>query len=109
MFPEAKGIYYKQPMAGFIDAYFTVNKRKCNATFLVGGAWVSTDTEIPIEEFPDSANQYLVAHTDKIMKYYRSESKAKGLQFSADAKINGDVMQFIFDEHGNYLMKGPRD
>ncbi|MFI5135004.1 MAG: hypothetical protein ACHQD9_04035 [Chitinophagales bacterium] len=109
MYPEAKGTYWKQPMPGFMDAYFSLNKRKCNATFQVSGAWVSTDFEIPAEEFPDSAKQYLTAHTDKVLKYYRSESKSKGLQFSADGKINGEVMQFIFNKDGSYLMKGPRD
>ena len=108
-YPEAKGVYWKQPMPGFLDAYFALNKRKCNATFLVSGAWVSTDFEIPVEEFPDTASQYLAKHSDKVVKYYRSESKSKGLQFSADAKVNGEVMQFIFDEQGGYLMKGPKD
>ena len=109
MYPDAKGVYYKQPIPQFLDAYFSLNKKKCNATFLVSGAWVSTDFEITQEEFPDSASLYLTSHSDKVLKYYRSESKAKGLQYSADAKTNGEVMQFIFDEHGNYLMKGPKD
>jgi len=109
MYPEAKGTYWKQPMPGFMDAYFNLDKRKCNATFQVSGAWVSTDFEIPVEEFPDSAKQYLTAHTDKVLKYYRSESKSKGLQYSADGKVDGEVMQFIFNKDGSFLMKGPRD
>jgi len=109
MYPEAKGIYWKQPMPGFLDAYFTLNKKKCNATYQVSGAWVSTDFEIPVEEFPDSAKQYLSVHTDKILKYYRSESKSKGTLYSADAKTNDQVMQFIFSKDGSFLMKGPRD
>jgi len=109
MYPEAKGTYWKQPMPGFMDAYFSLNKRKCNATFQVSGAWVSTDFEIPVEEFPDSAKQYLASHTDKILKYYKSESKSKGTQYSADAKTSDQVMQFIFNKDGSYVMKGPRD
>ena len=109
MYPEAKGTYWKQPMPGFMDAYFNLNKRKCNATFQVSGAWVSTDFEIPVEEFPDSAKQYLASHTDKILKYYKSESKSKGTQYSADAKTSDQVMQFIFNKDGSYVMKGPRD
>lgn len=109
LYPEAKGTYWKQPMPGFMDAYFNLNKQKCVATFQVTGALVSTDFEIPAEEFPDSAKQYLTAHSDKILKYYRSESKSKGTQYSADAKINNQVMQFIFNNEGGYLMKGPRD
>lgn len=109
MYPEAKGVYWKQPMPGFLDAYFTLNKRKCNATYQVSGAWVSTEFEVPVEEFPDSAKQYLAAHTTKVTRYYRSESKAKGVQYAADAKEGNSVMQFIFTKEGGYLMKGPRD
>src|SRR5215831_13608161 len=105
MYPEAKGVYWKQPMPGFLDAYFTLNKKKCNATYQVSGAWVSTDFEIAPEEFPDSAKQYLTGHSDKILKYYRSESKSKGTQYSADAKTNDQVMQFIFNKDGSFLMK----
>ena len=109
MYPEAKGTYYKQPMPGFLDAYFSLNKKKCNATYQVSGAWVSTDFEISPEEFPDSAKQYLAIHSDKILKYYRSESKSKGLQYSADAKVNDQTLQFIFSKNGDFLLKGPRD
>ncbi|HYV94887.1 MAG TPA: hypothetical protein VE978_24140 [Chitinophagales bacterium] len=109
MYPDAKGIYWKQPMPGFMDAYFSINKHKCNATFQVTGAWVSTDFEIDPADFPDTASQYLTQHVDKVSRYYRSESKAKGIQYSADAKVGGEVLQFIFDKEGHYLMKGPRD
>jgi hypothetical protein len=109
MYPEAKGVYYKQPMPGFLDVYFTLNKKKCNATYQVSGAWVSTEFEVTAEEFPDSARSYLAANTTKVMRYYRSESKAKGIQYAADAKANDQVMQFIFTKEGGYLMKGPRD
>ena len=109
MYPEAKGTYWKQPMPGFMDAYFNLNKKKCNATFQVSGAWVSTDFEIAPEEFPDSARKYLSSHADKIVKYYRSESKSKGTQYSADVKTNNQIMQFIFNKEGGYVMKGPRD
>ena len=109
MYPDAKGVYWKQPMPGFMDAYFSLNKKKCNATFQVSGAWVSTDFEIDAADFPATATQYLTSHTDKVSRYYRSESKAKGTQYTADAKVGGEVLQFIFDKDGNYLMKGPRD
>ena len=55
------------------------------------------------------SKQYLASHTDKILKYYKSESKSKGTQYSADAKTSDQVMQFIFNKDGSYVMKGPRD
>lgn len=108
MYPTAKGTYWKQPMPGFMDAFFSIDKKKCNATFLVSGAWVSTDFEITAEEFPATASQYLSTHADKVTKYYRSETKAKGTQYSADGKVGSEVLQFIFDKDGNFLMKGPK-
>jgi hypothetical protein len=109
MYPAAKGTYWKQPMPGFMDAYFTLNKKKCNATFQAGGAWISTEFEVEPQEFPETARQYLAVNSSKVTRYYRSESKAKGTQYAADAKTENGIMQFIFTSEGSYLMKGTRD
>ena len=111
MYPEAKGVYWKQPMPGFMDSYFTLNKMKCTCTFAVSGAWVSTDIEILETEFPPAAMDYLnnTAKADKISRLYRVETKAKGTQYAADAKVAGDAMQYVFDKDGALIMKGPRD
>lgn len=110
-YPEAKGIYWEQPMPGFIDANFTLDKKKCTATFTPSGAWVSTDFEIDATTFPDSAVHYLMNKegATKITRYYRNESKAKGIQYSADAKVDGKTFQYIFDKEGGLIMKAKKD
>lgn len=110
-YPAAKGVYWKQSDAGFIEANFSNDGRKCNAIFLTTGGWVSTDCEIPAEEFPALAITYLSdpANADKVTKYYQSDTKAKGMQYSADVKKDGKALQFIFDGEGNLIMKGPKN
>lgn len=110
-YPEAKGLVWKQSVAGFVEASFNNEGRKCTAIFLASGGWVSTDCEITAEEFPAAAKTYLndPKNADKVTKYYKSDTKAKGLQYSADGKKNGKALQFVFDTTGNLIMKGPRD
>ena len=110
-YPAAKGVYWKQSDAGFIEANFSDNGKKCNAIFLTTGGWVSTDCEITAEEFPAAASSYLSnpANADKVTKYYASDTKAKGRQYSADVKKDGKAMQFIIDGEGNLIMKGPKN
>lgn len=110
-YPEAKGLYWRESAPGFVEANFSLNKQKCNAIFVTTGAWVSTDFTITKEEFPQAASDYLigVAYADKVTRYYRSESKAKGTQYSADAKINGTMYTFIFDQDGKIVMRGVKD
>lgn len=110
-YPEAKGLYWKQSDAGFVEANFTNDGRKCNAIFLTTGGWVSTDCEITAEEFPAAATAYLndPKNADKVTKYYQSDTKAKGKQFSADVKNDGKSLQYIFDGEGNLIMKGPKN
>lgn len=110
-YPDAKGLYWEQPMPGFVDANFTIDKKQCTATFTPSGSWVSTDFEIDGATFPDSATNYLM-HKEgvtKITRYYRNESKAKGVQFSADAKKDGKTFQYIFNKEGRLIMKGKKD
>ena len=110
-YPEAKGLVWKQSDAGFVEANFSYEGRKCNAIFLASGGWVSTDCEITAEEFPEAARTFLadVKNADKVSKYYKSDTKAKGTQYSADAKKSGKSLQFIFDAQGNLIMKGPKN
>lgn len=110
-YPEAKGLYWRQSDAGFVEANFSNDGRKCNAIFLTTGGWVSTDCEITAEEFPAAAITYLndPKNADKVSKYYQSDTKAKGKQFSADVKKGGQALQFIFDADGNLIMKGPKN
>jgi len=110
-YPEAKGILWKQSDPGFVEVNFTNEGRKCNAIFLASGGWVSTDCEITVEEFPAAAKTYLddPKNADKVTKYYQSDTKAKGKQYSADVKKGGKAMQFVFDKDGNLIMKGPKN
>ncbi|MBK9732178.1 MAG: hypothetical protein IPO83_12985 [Chitinophagaceae bacterium] len=110
-YPEAKGVYWKQSDAGFVESNFTNDGRKCNAIFLTTGGWVSTDCEITVEEFPVIGATYLAdpKNADKVTKYYQSDTKAKGKQFSADVKKDGKSLQYIFDADGNLIMKGPKN
>lgn len=110
-YPEAKGLYWRASGPGFVEANFTVNKQKCNAIFVTTGAWVSTDFTILQTEFPQAASDYLtnVAFADKVIRYYRTESKAKGTQYSADAKKDGTIYTFIFDKDGKIVMRGVKD
>jgi hypothetical protein len=110
-YPEAKGLYWRESAPGFVEANFTLNKQKCNAIFVTTGAWVSTDFTITPEEFPKSAQDYLATASvaDKVMRYYRSESKAKGTQYSADAKKDGTAYTFLFDKDGKIVMRGLKD
>ncbi len=108
MFPMAKGTYWKQLAPGFLDAYFTLDKKKYNATFQVTGAWVSTESEIEATELPDTIRHYLNTHTDKITRCFRIESKANGLQYAAEGKVKGQVITFLFHPDGSLLMQGPK-
>ena len=110
-YPDAKGLYWRESGPGFVEANFTINKQKCNAIFVTTGAWVSTDFTITKEEFPEAAYDYLtkVANAEKVTRYYRSESKAKGTQYSADAKKDGTAYTFLFDKEGKLVMRGLRD
>ncbi|MGB3075554.1 MAG: hypothetical protein WBB36_09545 [Chitinophagales bacterium] len=110
-YPEAKGVYWKQSDAGFVESNFTNDGRKCNAIFLTTGGWVSTDCEITAEEFPATGASFLAdpKNADKVTKYYQSDTKAKGKQFSADVKKDGKSLQYIFDADGNLIMKGPKN
>jgi hypothetical protein len=110
-YPEAKGVVWKQSDAGFVEVNFNNQDIKCSALFLASGGWVSTDCETTMEEFPDTAVSFLSdpKNADKVSKYYRSETKAKGLQYSADVKKSGKAMLFIFDDKGNLIMKGPKN
>ncbi|MEO5675733.1 MAG: hypothetical protein ABIQ74_13905 [Chitinophagales bacterium] len=110
-YPEARGLYWRESGPGFVEANFTINKQKCNALFVTTGAWVSTDFTITREEFPQAASDYLnkEVSADKVTRYYRSESKAKGTQYSADAKKGGTAYTFLFDKEGKLVMKGLRD
>ncbi|MEO6168026.1 MAG: hypothetical protein ABIO46_13465 [Chitinophagales bacterium] len=110
-YPEAKGLYWRQSDAGFVEANFTDDGKKCNTIFLTTGGWVSTDCEITAEEFPAAATTYLSdpKNADKVTKYYQSDTKAKGKQFSADVKKAGKSLQYIFDGEGNLIMKGPKN
>lgn len=109
MYPDAKGVYWKQPMPGFLDAYFVLNKKKANATFQVGGDWVSTEFEIESAELPEPIRQYLASHTDKLTRCYLVKTKATGTQYAADAKAGGDHLSYVFDSTGTLIMKGPKD
>lgn len=109
MYPEAKGVYWRQPMPGFLDAYFVLNKKKANATFQVGGDWVSTEFEIDSMELPDTIRHYLSRNTEKITRCYLVKTKASGKQYAADARQNGEHLSFVFDSTGYLIMKGPRD
>jgi len=110
-YPEARGLYWRESGPGFVEANFSLNKQKCNAIFVTTGAWVSTDFTIAQSEFPQAASDYLknVAFADKVIRYYRSESKAKGIQYSADAKKDGITYSFIFDQDGKIVMRGVKD
>jgi hypothetical protein len=110
-YPEARGLYWRESAPGFVEANFSLNKQKCNAIFVTTGAWVSTDFTIAQAEFPQAASDYLtnVAFADKVIHYYRSESKAKGIQYSADAKKDGTTYTFIFDKDGKIVMRGVKD
>lgn len=110
-YPAAKGLYWRQSDAGFIEANFTNDGKKCNALFVTTGAWVSTDCEISVEQFPANAKTYLddPKNADKVTKYFESDTKAKGKQFSADVKKDGKALQIIFDSDGNLIMKGPKN
>lgn len=110
-YPEARGLYWRESGPGFVEANFSLNKQKCNAIFVTTGAWVSTDFTITQDSFPKAASDYLtgVAYADKVIRYYRSESKAKGTQYSADAKVNGTMYTFIFDQDGKIVMRGVKD
>lgn len=61
---------------------------KMQCPFVTTGAWVSTDCEISVEQFPANAKTYLddPKNADKVTKYFESDTKAKGKQFSADVK-----------------------
>jgi hypothetical protein len=110
-YPEAKGVVWKQSDPGFVEANFNNEDLKCNAIFLASGGWVSTDCEITVEEFPAAAVTFLndSKNADKVSKYYKSETKAKGTQYSADVKKSGKAMQYIFDYQGNLIMRGPKN
>ncbi len=110
-YPEAKGLYWRESAPGFVEANFSINKQKCNAIFVTTGAWVSTDFTITKEEFPQAASEYLAngSLADKVTRYYRSESKAKGTQYSADAKKDGTAFTFLFDKEGKLVMRGLKD
>lgn len=110
-YPEARGLYWRESGPGFVEANFNLNKQKCNAIFVTTGAWVSTDFTITQDSFPKAASDYLmnVAFADKVTRYYRSESKAKGIQYSADAKKDGTIYTFIFDQDGKFVMRGLKD
>ena len=51
----------------------------------------------------------MVPNADKVMKYYQSDTKAKGKQYSADVKKDGQSLQLIFDKDGTLIMKGPKN
>ena len=109
-YPEAKGVLWRQSDPGFVEANFSNEGRKCSAIFLASGGWVSTDCEIEETEMPEAARAMLAKpeNADKVSKYYRSETKAKGTQYSSDVKKGGKSLQYIFDKDGNLIMKGPK-
>ena len=111
MYPAAKGVSWSQSAKGSFESAFTLNKQQCTATFANTGEWVSTDFTITKAEFPQAASTYLtnVGYTENVTRYYRTESKAQGTQYSADAKINGTMYTFIFDQDGNLVMRGLKD
>jgi len=107
-YPEAKTVSWKESSQGFVEANFTLNKQKCNATFSTAGDWVSTDFTITKEEFPQAASSYLanVSYTNNVTRYYRTDAKDKGTQYAADAKINDHMYTFTFDKDGKFVMRG---
>ena len=111
MYPGVKGLYWKQSDAGFVEANFSKDGKKCTTLFVTTGAWVSTDCEITAEQLPVNAKAYLddPNHADKVTRYFESDTKAKGKQFSADIRKDGQSLQVIFDSEGNLIMKGPKN
>ena len=109
-YPDAKGLVWKQSDPGFVEANFKYEGRKCSAIFLASGGWVSTDCEITAEEFPAAAKTFLSdpKNADNVSKYYKSDTKAKGTQYSADVKKGGKSLEYIFNEQGDLIMKGPK-
>ena len=51
-YPDSKIFYWRQSAAGFIEANFTNDGKKCNPLFVTTGSWVSTDCEKYFEQFP---------------------------------------------------------
>jgi len=109
-YPDAKGLVWKQSDPGFVEANFKYEGRKCNAIFLASGGWVSTDCEITAEEFPAAAKTFLSdpKNADNVTKYFKSDTKAKGTQYSADVKKGGKSLEYIFNVQGDLIMKGPK-
>ena len=107
MFPDANAVVWKQDMPGFVSADFVRNKTKTSATFTTSGSWVSTSTSVKQEEFPATANQYLLTtyQDGKVSQCMLSESvKEKTYECRVKSKTAGEY-DLVFDTAGNLKLK----
>lgn len=101
-FPKATKVTWGRENQKEWEAGFTFNGGKLSANFTNDGAWVETEKEITVSEFPKAV-------TDAIQKKYpgwkiteadRTETAKNGLIYEADIKSGMHKKEVAFKEDG---------
>lgn len=100
----ASNVTWERGNAGW-EANFELNEKKCSAVFDDNGAWIETDTEIPVNFLPP-----LVASAVKdkfqgatIEAANKIEHASQGSQYSAKINQSGLTKEVVFSEDGTII------
>jgi hypothetical protein len=103
-FPHASEVKWEKESKTELEANFRMNNTNVSANFTLDGAWVETETTIPVSELPAAISNAVntkypgavYGRTEKI------EKPGSRIMYEVNIKVNGKKKELELNEDGSF-------
>ena len=101
-FAKAEKVAWAKENSKEWEAGFTLNGMNVSANFSNAGAWMETESEIPVSELPSKVSGSIKERFPKweIAGAYKIESSSKAVTYEADLKYGKKKKEVVLTEDG---------